>query len=266
MVSTNRDSASSSTVPTPFILPRSSSFIGVLISDLTTVGVLEPYRMFTSRSEYRLQLRQDNADRRLTRLALNAGILDPKDARLRLLDQKEQWISEGRRALQEFKQPTVVWTSIRRQCTQGVNLLSLPPLRTISTASGVSAAEFMEGAPLSFTLRHLVHVFAWLAPRVNPLILAELEVEVRYRVHIARQHREIEAISSALESHDRLPLRPIDSYAADQFSHEDWDKLVTHQPHTMSDAHRIGLSPTALARLLQMHPHQQAIPTSMSHR
>jgi len=105
----------------PFVLSRDEAYIGVLIDDLVTKGVDEPYRMFTSRAEHRLRLRQDNADRRLTRRAYQIGLAD--DERLKRLERKEEWIDQavgrleahraGEGTLAKFlRRPEVQWSDL----------------------------------------------------------------------------------------------------------------------------------------------------------
>jgi tRNA uridine 5-carboxymethylaminomethyl modification enzyme len=150
------------------VLPRSSSLLAVLVSDLTSVGAVEPYRMFTSRAEHRLHLRADNADRRLTRIAVAVGAVEPDGERMDRLAVKEQRLARGMAALQRCRLPKALWNEISRRCTKDADparlLELLQPLQPqlaaadAAAASGAvsagapTAAAFLEGAPLSCTL------------------------------------------------------------------------------------------------------------------
>ena len=284
----------------PFVLSRADALLGVLVHDLTSVGVAEPYRMFSSRAEFRLQLRADNADRRLTRRAAALGAVHSSGERMHVLQRKEALIAGGLHALEEFRLPRAVWHALSARCTtlaaagRGVNkarldqhalLAQLAPEFSLdlgahpssaaaagaaaapgSAGGGLSAAQFLEGAPLSCTLSLLCGLYPSLGRLVSPSIRSDLETDVRYRPFVARQQREAAALGMAAAADgsdtaagEALRLLPADrfAYAAAHFSHEDFDKLSACRPTTVAEAQRSGISPSGIMRLVQISKQQQ---------
>lgn len=201
----------------PVVLDRSQAYIGIMIDDLVTKGVDEPYRMFTSRAEFRLQLRIDNADERLTPLAYRLGLVDSvRWARLqRKLDQKQAilgWLektksadSPGIRLAEWLKRPENRLDALRRQI------------------------ESLVGAPL---VRH---------------VLTSVETEIKYDGYMAQQER----LVSRLLASDRRPIPPdFDYQVLPGLSREMRDKLSRVRPSTLGQAARIpGVTPAAIAVL-----------------
>ncbi len=201
----------------PLVLDRSQAYLGVLVDDLVTRGVDEPYRMFTSRAEYRLLLRHDNADRRLTPLGRRAGLVD--DARWQRLQRKEQAIAEltallrarrheGQTLEQILRRPEVDWDGV---CT-------LAP--DVATRAAAAPAEAIE----------------------------QVVLETKYSGYIARQAEQVERFRR-LES---KPIPPHFDYAAvPQLRAEAKEKLGRARPASIGQAGRIsGISPADLAVLL----------------
>jgi tRNA uridine 5-carboxymethylaminomethyl modification enzyme len=208
----------------PLVLDRSQAYIGVLIDDLVTRGVDEPYRMFTSRAEYRLVLRHDNADRRLTPLGRRAGLVD--DHRWQRLQGKERSITElsellrSRRHEQQtlehwLRRPETTWEQVCAFC---------PELAAVAR----SGDRPQQGAP---------------AEAVEQVVL-----ETKYSGYIARQAEQVERFR-------RLESKPIpqhfDYAAVPQLRAEAREKLSRIRPASLGQAGRIsGISPADLAVLL----------------
>lgn len=207
---------------------RSEAYIGVLIDDLITLGTLEPYRMFTSRAEYRLILRQDNADRRLTEVGRHMGLVD---------DARWQRYSEKRDAVEALSH------NITRQFVQAGNpaveaLLSKPLSREYSLSDLVKRPEIN----ISDLLK-AVHIEA-----PDPEVNEQVEIDVKYQGYIDRQTAEIERLKGQQE----LPLPDDLNYAAiNGLSNEVIQKLNDVRPATLGQASRIsGVTPAAVSLLL----------------
>ena len=197
----------------PFVLDRSQAYIGVLIDDLVTKGVDEPYRMFTSRAEYRLLLRHDNADRRLTPLGRRIGLVSDPD--WERLERKERGIAELTNALRGYRHEgdtLEVW--LRRTATQW---------------------------------EELVGWFPGLA-RFAPEVATQVTLEAKYSGYIDRQAAQVERFQR-LES---KPIPAHFDYAAvPQLRHEAREKLARIRPASLGQATRIsGICPADLAVLL----------------
>jgi tRNA uridine 5-carboxymethylaminomethyl modification enzyme len=221
----------------PWTPRRDQAYIGVLIDDLVTRGTSEPYRMFTSRAEYRLLLREDNADRRLTPVGRELGVVD--DERWLAFESKlEATESEAARLGTLIVRPGDVPESH-----------ALAPLKREAKAS-----ELLRRPDIGYAdLAALAAVgagpaLAGLAEEQREQAVRSLEIEARYAGYIERQGREIER-SSGAESM-RLP-RDLDYAAVVGLSNEVREKLARIRPETIGQAGRVsGMTPAAISLLL----------------
>lgn len=197
----------------PLILDRSQAYIGVLIDDLVTRGVEEPYRMFTSRAEYRLVLRHDNADLRLTELGRRLGLVD--DYRWARFEQRRERIERLRGMVQATRVGgESLWQMLRRPPTTWDDLRVLAP----------SMAE------------------------AEPDAIDQVTIEAKYGGYIDRQTRQIERFQRL--EHKAIPSR-LDYSTIPQMRAEARETLNRVRPHSLGQAGRIsGINPTDLAILL----------------
>jgi len=214
----------------PLVLDRADAYIGVLIDDLVTRGTSEPYRMFTSRAEYRLTLRADNADQRLTPIGLRIGCVDAE--RGRRFAAKMTALGEARR------------------CLAGLRMTP-PALKRHGVAvneDGIvrSAAELL--AYPGVGLGRLGQIWPELAG-FAPEIAEQLEIDAQYAGYLERQERDI----ASYRRDEALLLPPDLDYAAvGSLSREICDKLALARPSTLGAAARIsGVTPAALVALLK---------------
>ena len=215
-----------------FVLSRSESYIGTLIDDLVTKGTNEPYRIMTSRSEYRLLLRQDNADQRLTRRGYDIGLVS--EERLRAVEEKSAAVDR----------------EIRRLTHTGAS--PSPALSAFLAERGT--ADVTDGCPLAALLRRPQLHYDDLAPfdPTRPDLPADVreqvEIRVKYEGYIQRQQKQVEEFRR-MESH-RLP--PGLDYASIQgLRLEAREKLAAVQPLDLGQAARIsGVSPADIAALM----------------
>ncbi|UWQ79303.1 tRNA uridine-5-carboxymethylaminomethyl(34) synthesis enzyme MnmG [Leisingera sp. S132] len=213
----------------PVNFSRSNSYIGVMIDDLTTNGVTEPYRMFTSRAEFRLSLRADNADQRLTPLAIELGCVG--DARQEAFVKKSENLVSARRMLEAHsytpKQVASAGIRINQDGNKrtGLDVLAFPDV------SFEDVIQLMPG---------LVEV--------EPEIRRQMERDALYANYIARQEREI----SALKRDEGHSIPASFSYEGiEGLSKELQQKLKRASPQTLAQAARIdGMTPAALALIL----------------
>jgi tRNA uridine 5-carboxymethylaminomethyl modification enzyme len=214
----------------PFILDRAEAYIGVLIDDLIVQGVTEPYRMFTSRAEYRLSLRADNADQRLTPRGIGVGCISAEREHVFKLK------AEALRSSQALLK--------RSRATPN----TLNSLGFVVNEDGVPRTAWqMLGYP-GVTLATLAVVW----PELNgipPAIAEQLEIESRYTGYLDRQDADIRAFrrDESLELAHDLNYQEVGS-----LSTELRDKLTRTRPQTLGAASRIpGITPAALTALLR---------------
>lgn len=211
------------------LLSRSDAYIGVMIDDLVTRGVSEPYRMFTSRAEYRLSLRSDNADLRLTEKAKQLGLIDEK-----------RWLryTKHKSALQEasqiFKSLIVTPTKARKL---GIKLNQDGKKR--------SAFDLLSFPNISLT--DVIKIWPHLG-NFGDATLAQIENDARYAVYMARQKADIEA-----QQKDEMRIIPnwVDYAQISGLSGEIRQKLIFHQPTNIVQAQKIeGITPVAISLIL----------------
>jgi tRNA uridine 5-carboxymethylaminomethyl modification enzyme len=219
----------------PVIFDRAEGYLGVMIDDLVTRGVTEPYRMFTSRAEYRLTLRADNADQRLTDRGITLGCVGPERARAH--QTKMAALQDARALAQEV---TLTPNEAERH---GLSLRKDGQRRT--------AFELLSYPDVDVgTLARIWPRFGELAPR----IAEQLEIDAKYAVYLSRQSADVE--SYRRDESLTLP-EDIDYAALPGLSNEVRHKLQTHRPRTIGHAGRIdGITPAALT-LLVAYLHRQ---------
>ena len=216
----------------PLILDRSTSYIGVLIDDLVTKESREPYRMMTSRAEYRLLLRQDNADLRLTPTGYRYGLID--EARYqKLLKKKEEIDSEIERLENTFVGTTVEVQSLLER--YGSTRLS----------SGCSLAELIRRPELNYKAIEMIDASR---PDVGEGVAEQVNIQIKYEGYIRRQEKQVEQFKK-LES-KKLPSN-IDYTAVPSLRNEAVQKLNLIKPVSIGQASRIsGVSPADISVLL----------------
>jgi tRNA uridine 5-carboxymethylaminomethyl modification enzyme len=213
----------------PFVLDRADAYIGVMIDDLTTLGVSEPYRMFSSRAEYRLSLRADNADQRLTPKGDALGCIS-KERRL-IYAAKEEALRKAARLLESLSASP---DQLRRH---GVAV----------NRDGVRRSARKLLAYPEITLEHLAAIWPQLEAISLP-VAEQLETEGRYQNYLARQEADIEAFR---RDESLLVPEGLNFDAIPGLSNEVRQKLEKVRPATLGAASRIsGMTPAALSVLL----------------
>ena len=224
----------------PWTPRRDEAYLGVLADDLVTRGVTEPYRMFTSRAEYRLSLREDNADLRLTETGRRLGLID--DVRWNAFSRKRDAIaSEIERLRSTWVNPRLLPAEsaealLGKAIEREYSLSDLLRRPNVSYAS-LMAARREDGEPLAGP--GLVN---------DPVLAEQVEIQTKYAGYIARQQDEVQKHLS----HERQPIpADIDYDAVTSLSFEVRQKLKTHRPETIGQAARIsGVTPAAISLLL----------------
>jgi len=217
----------------PWCPRRNEAYLGVLVDDLITRGVSEPYRMFTSRAEYRLQLREDNADMRLTEIGRRLGVVD--DARWKHFESKREAVA----------------CELERLKTTWIN----PKLLARRDAERVLGNAIEREYSLADLLRRPQVTYASLMtiPAAGPavddeIVAAQVEIQTKYQGYIERQLEEV----SRHEDYEttRLPL-DLDYEDVRGLSVEVRQKLNQHRPETLGQAMRVsGVTPAAISLLL----------------
>ena len=213
----------------PAVIDRAEAYLGVMVDDLTSQGITEPYRMFTSRAEYRLSLRADNADLRLTEAGIGWGIVG------------------GQRAKHFAAERTAIGEAMDRARSTLVSPGALRAAGLKANADGRSRTvlELLAGGP--FAPEALHEVAPWLAA-LPARVRRHLETEARYSGYLDRQAREIRQI----ESDNRMEFRPdVDFAVIGGLSSEMRERLLAARPASLGAAQRIpGITPSALVALL----------------
>jgi tRNA uridine 5-carboxymethylaminomethyl modification enzyme len=216
----------------PFILDRSSSYIGVLIDDLTTKGTWEPYRMFTSRVEYRLIIREDNADLRLAKMGFDLGLVSRQD--YQKTNKKLKGIKDGL----EFLKAT------RIKPVKSINLrlarLNCAPLKRI-----VTLEDLLKRPQISIKDLKLIHK---LKPGIAGSVWQQVAIEVKYAGFIQRQSKDVEQFKHL----EKIRLPPdFDYNSLFGISREIREKLSKFKPLNLGQASRIsGITPVAISLLM----------------
>jgi len=222
----------------PVILQRSEAYIGVLIDDLVSKGTDEPYRMFTSRAEYRILLRQDNADERLTPLSHSIGLAD--DMRLKNVEQKIQNTSEFRKELEAY---SIEPDHINRYL-ESINSSPIKQKVKISTLIGRPQVNLEE---LSFEVS-AIHDFSNKPGFGGPDLMERAEIQIKYEGYILKEQE----MADKLSRYEHIPLPADLPYMKlGGMSIEARMKLQDQKPESIGQASRIsGVSPSDLSVLL----------------
>ncbi|QLB39743.1 MULTISPECIES: tRNA uridine-5-carboxymethylaminomethyl(34) synthesis enzyme MnmG [Mannheimia] len=212
---------------------RDLAYTGVLVDDLCTLGTKEPYRVFTSRAEYRLLLREDNADIRLTPIAHELGLID--EARWVRFNQKMEAIEQERSRLKQ------IWAHLQMPNLSELNALLSTPL-----TREASGEDLIRRPEMSYEKLTQIAPFA---PAIEDKQAAEqVEIAIKYQGYIEHQYNEIERH----KRHENTQIPPEFDYdKVDSLSNEVRAKLMQHKPVSIGQASRIsGITPAAISILL----------------
>ncbi|EKK5569542.1 tRNA uridine-5-carboxymethylaminomethyl(34) synthesis enzyme MnmG [Morganella morganii] len=212
---------------------RDQAYIGVLVDDLCTLGTKEPYRMFTSRAEYRLMLREDNADARLTEKGRELGLVD--DARWAHFSEKMELIEKERQRLRDIR------VHPQSESVKEINAILNTPLSKEATGEDLLRRPEMD--------YNLLMTLSDFAPGVDsPAAAQQVEIQVKYEGYISRQQDEIQR--QLRNENATLPV-DLDYKRVSGLSNEVVAKLNDHKPTSIGQASRIsGITPAAISILL----------------
>jgi tRNA uridine 5-carboxymethylaminomethyl modification enzyme len=228
----------------PIILKRSESYIGVLIDDLVNRDIEEPYRMFTSRAEHRLVLRQDNADRRLMEIGYGLGLIpDEVVTRLR---KKENLIHEGILFCNQFSM-TPKDANPFLKIVNGGSIQENEKLAKLLKRTNVRFLDFAKGESIISTI-YFSHLRSVCDDRLFNEVIEQIEIELKYDGYIKRQIEEIEKFNRF----DSLQIpQEMDYHKVKSLSTEGREKLAKVQPISIGQASRIsGVTPADISVLM----------------
>ncbi|PKM84711.1 MAG: tRNA uridine-5-carboxymethylaminomethyl(34) synthesis enzyme MnmG [Firmicutes bacterium HGW-Firmicutes-11] len=215
----------------PFVLDRSEAYIGVLIDDLVTKGTNEPYRIMTSRAEYRLVLRQDNAEQRLTERARSVGLVDD--------DRFEGYLQRKRETEEEIHRLKNTWVTPSEAASFLSDCGSAPIF------SGITLADLMKRSEITY--QGLVAIDTT-RPQISRHSATAVEVQIKYEGYIVKQQQQIDRFKKL--EHRRLP-DDIDYVKIEGLRIEARQKLSAVRPLSLGQASRIsGVSPADISVLL----------------
>ncbi|WP_318390100.1 tRNA uridine-5-carboxymethylaminomethyl(34) synthesis enzyme MnmG [Enterobacter sp.] len=212
---------------------RSQAYLGVLVDDLCTLGTKEPYRMFTSRAEYRLMLREDNADMRLTAVGRELGLVD--DERWARFNEKLESIERERQRLKD------IWLHPHSAQIDEVNAKLSAPLSREANGEDLLRRPEM-------TYAEMTQLSSFAPGLADPQAAEQVEIQVKYEGYIARQQEEIE---KQQRNENALLPATLDYRLVNGLSNEVIAKLNDHKPSSIGQASRIsGITPAAISILL----------------
>lgn len=229
---------------------RDQAYIGVLVDDLISMGTTEPYRMFTSRAEYRLLLREDNADLRLTGMGRDMGLIN--DERWQAFCQKQDSIGD------ELKRLKSVWVQPGTDKEAAISGLLEKPL-----SREYSLADLLARPELSYqTMRDALQETSIKLPELDPQVTQQVEIQLKYQGYINRQEEDIQKLKR--QENTALPA-DFDYQHMEGLSNELKQKLLAAKPDTIARAARIpGMTPAAVSLLLIYLKKYQAVRTRQS--
>jgi tRNA uridine 5-carboxymethylaminomethyl modification enzyme len=217
----------------PLVLRRDQAYIGVMVDDLVTLGTLEPYRMFTSRAEYRLQLREDNADLRLTRLGRDSGLVDGHQWQ-RFCTKQEAIISEQSRLRD-------IWFTPQNELGQQLQLAF-----AIQLSKEARALDLLKRPEMDYS--KLVSLPGIGTGTTDPQVAEQVEIQVRYAGYLDRQAEEI---AHRARHEETVISAGFDFNSVRGLSAEVMEKLARIRPANVGQASRIpGVTPAAISLLL----------------
>ncbi len=224
---------------------RDQAYIGVLVDDLISMGTTEPYRMFTSRAEYRLLLREDNADLRLTGIGRDMGLID--DKRWQAFCQKQDSVGE------ELKRLKSVWVQPGTDKEAAISDLLEKPL-----GREYSLADLLARPELSYqTMREALKETSIKLPELDSQVTQQVEIQLKYQGYINRQEEDIQKLKR--QENTALPA-DFDYQHMEGLSNELKQKLQAARPDTIARAARIpGMTPAAVSLLLIYLKKYQAV-------